>query len=51
MYESQPEVYIAYNFVIEECRVVVILSGEFIFLRLSYVSGAEPKSLWSQIKI
>jgi hypothetical protein len=51
MYESQPEVYIAYNFVIEECRVVVILSGEFIFLHLSYVSSAEPKSLWPQIKI
>jgi hypothetical protein len=34
MYESQPEVYIAYNFVIKECRVVVILSGEFIFMHL-----------------
>lgn len=51
MYESQPEVYIAYNFVIKECRVVVILSGEFIFLHLSYVSNVESKSLWPQIKI
>jgi len=45
MCESQPEVYIAYNFVIKECRVVVILSGEFIFMHLSCVSSIEPKSL------
>jgi len=51
MYESHPEVYIAYNFVIKECRMVVILSGEFICMHLSYVSSVEPKSLWPQIKI
>jgi hypothetical protein len=51
MYESQPEVYILRNFVIKECRVVVILSGEFIFMNLSYVSSVEPKSLWPQIKM
>lgn len=50
IYESQPEVYIAYNFVIEECRVVVILSGEFIFLHLSYVSSAEPKFCGHKLK-
>lgn len=51
VYESQQEVYIAYNFVIKACRVVVILLGEFIFMHLSYVSSVEPKSLWPQIKI
>lgn len=51
MYESQPEVYIVYNFIIKECRMVVILSGEFIFMHLPYVSSVEPKSLWPQIKI
>ena len=51
MYQGQPEVYVAYNFVIKECRMVVFLSGEFIFLHLSSVSSVEAKSLWPQIKI